>query len=137
MKLLSIREASERSGLSAYTLRYYEKVGLLPPPKRNEGGQRYYTEGDIEFIRFLKSLKETGMSLEDINRFVKDGCILEKIQSEEVTTITPSLTKRIRILTEHLEQMERQKQQLESIISLTQSKLEIYYSILNKEDKKE
>ena len=131
--MFSISEAAEKSGLSSYTLRYYEKIGLLPPPKRNEGGQRFYTESDLQFIHFLKSLKQTGMSLEDMNQFVLDGCILEKIESEASEQITPSLSKRIGILSEHLEKMEQQKKELEAVIAMTQEKLSIYYSMLTKE----
>lgn len=132
--MFTISEAAEESGISSYTLRYYEKIGLLPPPKRKNNGRRFYSEADIQFMTFLKSLKETGMSLEDINEFVKDGCILEKMNSNVTTSqLTPSLNKRIEILTKHLEKMETKKKELEEVISTTEQKLDIYYSILAKE----
>jgi len=132
--LFSISQAAEKSGISSYTLRYYEKIGLLPPPKRQNGGRRFYTENDIQFMTFLKSLKETGMSLEDVNEFVKDGCILEKINSnEQPSKLTPSINKRIEILSKHLEKMEIKKRELEEVISTARNKLDIYYSILKKE----
>lgn len=62
MLLYSISKAAEKTSISSYTLRYYEKIGLLPPPKRKNSGRRFYTETDIQFMLFLKSLKETGMS---------------------------------------------------------------------------
>lgn len=136
--LYSISKAAEESGISAYTLRYYENIGLLPSPKRNNGGRRLYTETDIQFMTFLKSLKDTGMSLEDINEFVKDGCILEKISlNVEPTQLTPSINKRIEILTKHLEKMEIKKKELEEVTSKTKLKLDTYYSILkqNEENK--
>ena len=136
--LYSISKAAEESGISAYTLRYYENIGLLPSPKRNNGGRRFYTETDIQFMRFLKSLKDTGMSLEDINEFVKDGCILEKISSDvKPSQLTPSINKRIEILTKHLEKMEIKKKELEEVTSTTKLKLDTYYSILkeNEENK--
>lgn len=130
--MFAIREAAEKSGISAYTLRYYEKIGVLPPPKRKNGGSRYYTENDIKYMIFLKSLKETGMSLEEINEFVKDGCILEKINTDvESTQLTPSINKRIEILTKHFEKMEMKKRELEEVMAATKKKLDIYYSILN------
>ena len=136
--MYSISKAAEKSGISSYTLRYYEKIGLLPPPKRQNSGRRFYTETDIQFMLFLKSLKETGMSLEDIKEIVKDGCILEKINLDiETSQLTPSINKRIEILTKHLEQMEIKKQELEEVISATRSKLDTYYSISKeKGDKK-
>lgn len=129
--MFSISEVAQKSDISPYTLRYYEKIGLLPPPKRKNGGQRFYTETDIHFIKFLKSLKQTGMSLEDINEFVKEGCILEKIHSDSTEQITPSITKRIEILSKHLEKIEAQKRELELVISATKAKLATYNLILN------
>ncbi|MFJ6209238.1 MerR family transcriptional regulator [Lysinibacillus sp. NPDC092081] len=134
MLLYSISKAAEMSGISPYTLRYYEKIGLLPPPKRQNGGRRFYTETDIRFLLFLKSLKETGMSLEDVNEFIIDGCILEKINSDvKSSQLTPSINKRIEILTKHLEKMEIKKKELEEVISTAKEKLDTYYSILKEE----
>ncbi|MEC1035540.1 MerR family transcriptional regulator [Bacillus paralicheniformis] len=132
--LYSISKAAEKTSISSYTLRYYEKIGLLPPPKRKNSGRRFYTETDIQFMTFLKSLKETGMSLEDIHEFVKDGCILEKINSDvKSAQLSPSINKRIEILTKHLEKMEIKKTELEEVISTTKGKLNTYYSILKEE----
>ncbi|MGE8207320.1 MerR family transcriptional regulator [Heyndrickxia sp. NPDC080065] len=134
MFLYSISKAAAMSGISPYTLRYYEKIGLLPPPKRQNGGRRFYTETDIQFLTFLKSLKETGMSLEDVNEFVKDGCILEKINSGvKPSQLNPSINKRIEILTKHLEKMEIKKKELEKVMSAAKEKLEYYDSILKEE----
>lgn len=132
--MFTISEVAHKSGMSAYTLRYYEKIGLLPPSKRKNGGQRFYTETDIHFITFIKSLKQTGMSLEDINEFVKDGCILEKIHSDSTEQITPSVTKRIEILSKHLGKMEMQKRELESVMTTTKAKLAFYHSFLKGEE---
>ncbi|MDO3681298.1 MerR family transcriptional regulator [Paenibacillus ehimensis] len=136
MVLYSIREAAEKSGISSYTLRYYEKMGLLPPPKRKNSGFRSYTDKDIRFLTFLKSLKETGMSLDDINEFVKDGCIFDKIDSNsELTQFTPTINKRIEILNKHLEKMEIKKRELEAVMATTRLKLDTYYSMLIEEAK--
>ena len=71
------------------------------------------------------------MSLEDINEFVKDGCILEKTKLDtETFQLNLSLNKRIEILTKHLEKMENKQKELEEVISTTKLKLDIYYSIL-------
>ncbi len=134
--MYSIREAAEKSGISSYTLRYYEKMGLLPPPKRKNSGFRSYTDKDIRFLTFLKSLKETGMSLDDINEFVKDGCIFDKIDSNsELTQFTPTINKRIEILNKHLEKMEIKKRELEAVMATTRLKLDTYYSMLIEEAK--
>ncbi|WP_024549978.1 MerR family transcriptional regulator [Siccibacter turicensis] len=56
--------------LSVHTLRYYEKIGLLHPG-RNASGHRDYRENEVEWISFIKRLKETGMPLEAIQRYAR------------------------------------------------------------------
>ena len=69
--MYSIQEVSKRTGLSAYTLRYYEKEGLLSRVERTPGGFRQYTEEDLEALGLICCLKNTGMSLQEITRFVQ------------------------------------------------------------------
>ena len=65
---MKIGRLSELTGLSIDTLRYYEKIGLIDPPYR-QGGQRLYDPDAVRWIDFLKALKATGMSLEDMKRY--------------------------------------------------------------------
>lgn len=65
---MKIGRLSELTGLSIDTLRYYEKIGLIDPPFR-KGGQRLYDPDAVRWIDFLKALKATGMSLEDMKRY--------------------------------------------------------------------
>ena len=59
-----IGEFSRLTGISAYTLRYYEKKGLLHV-ERDGAGRRDYREADVEWVKFIKRLKDTGMLLRD------------------------------------------------------------------------
>ena len=68
---LSIAEAAETSGLSAHTLRYYERAGLLEPVGRNGSGHRRYREADLERITFLARLRATGMPIREVRRYAK------------------------------------------------------------------
>src|SRR5574340_1589499 len=61
MTSLTIQQVAGRTGLSEYTLRYYEHIGLIESVNRAENGHRRYTEGDIGWIEFLKCLRATGM----------------------------------------------------------------------------
>ena len=61
---MTIGEASEKTGLSADTLRYYEKIGLIPPVPRRENGLRDYGAETIKLVALIQRLKETGMQLE-------------------------------------------------------------------------
>ncbi len=66
----SISKASEKTGLSTFTLRYYEKEGLLPFVERTPSGTRCFQDGDFEWLGMITCLKNTGMSIKDIREFV-------------------------------------------------------------------
>jgi DNA-binding transcriptional MerR regulator len=68
---LSISEAAEASGLSAHTLRYYERAGLLEPVSRDESGHRRYRETDLQQITFLTKLRATGMPIREVRRYAE------------------------------------------------------------------
>ncbi len=69
--MYSIREVSKKTGLTAHTLRYYEKEGLLSGVERTQGGFRQYTDEDLERLGLICCLKNTGMSIQEIARFVQ------------------------------------------------------------------
>ena len=69
--MYSIQEVSGKTGLSAHTLRYYEKEGLLVGVDRSQGGFRQYTDEDLERLGLVCCLKNTGMSIREISRFVQ------------------------------------------------------------------
>lgn len=70
-RALSIAEAAEVTGLTAHTLRYYERTGLLEPVSRNGSGHRRYREADLEQITFLTRLRATGMPIRDVRRYAE------------------------------------------------------------------
>lgn len=80
----SIGKVSERTGLSADTLRYYERVGLLPVVKRNSGGQRRYSEADLGRLRFIRRAQSMNFSLEEIAGLLqlreKPGDVREEVR---------------------------------------------------------
>ena len=65
---MKIGEFSKTTGISVYTLRYYEKKGLLRV-NRDNAGRRNYSKADIEWVKFIKRLKDTGMLLRDIRHY--------------------------------------------------------------------
>ena len=67
---LTIAEVAAQTGVSAHTLRYYERVGLITPVGRAPNGHRRYAAGDIDWVRLLSCLRETGMGIRDLQRFV-------------------------------------------------------------------
>ena len=66
---LSIDEVARRSGLTAHTLRYYERIGLIAPVGRAEGGQRRYAAADLAWIDFLLRLRTTRMPIAQMQTF--------------------------------------------------------------------
>jgi len=66
MTFVKIGELAKRSGLSAYTIRYYERIGLLPRADRDRSGQRDYDASILTWIEFIHRLKSTGMPIREM-----------------------------------------------------------------------
>ena len=67
---MTIKEASQVTGVSADTLRYYERIGLIPPVPRNESGIRNYDEASIGWINFIKCMRGAGLPIEALIEYV-------------------------------------------------------------------
>ena len=68
---MTIREIAAKTNMSTDTLRYYGRIGLLPPVPRNAAGIRNYDEYFVNFINFIKKLIASGMSLEHIIDYIR------------------------------------------------------------------
>ena len=66
----TIKEISDLTNVTAHTLRYYEKVGILRDVRRKANGRREYSEDNLAWIKVVKRLKETRMPLGEINEYV-------------------------------------------------------------------
>ena len=66
---MRINEASKASGLSADTIRYYEKAGLLPPIHRDQSGHRWFGQNNIDWMIVLYWLRKTGMPMKVMSRY--------------------------------------------------------------------
>lgn len=66
----TIKQTAEQTGISEDTIRYYEKIALLPRADRKDNGHRIYRQEDIHTIRLLTCLKKTGMPLEEMRPFL-------------------------------------------------------------------
>ncbi len=69
-----IKEVAAKLNLTAYTLRYYEKAGLLPFVKRDDNGNRVFEDNDLEWVMLICCLRDTGMSVGTIKCYV-DLCL--------------------------------------------------------------
>lgn len=68
---MTIAEASKKLNLSAYTLRYYEKIGLIPEVSRTKSGIRNYTEKDLEHLQSVICFRNAGVSIETLIEYMK------------------------------------------------------------------
>ena len=87
-KIYLISDAAKQVQVETHVLRYWEEeLGL--PIKRNKLGHRYYTEGDVDFFKEVKKMKDSGIQLKAIRMYIKDGKIISEPERINVTQIVP------------------------------------------------
>lgn len=79
----TISEVAARTGLSAHTLRWYERIGLMPHVDRSHTGQRRFTNRDLDWLELVGKLRLTGMSVADMVRYAElvragEGTVAER-----------------------------------------------------------
>jgi DNA-binding transcriptional MerR regulator len=128
---MNIKEVVDITGLSPHTIRFYEKSGLFPKIIRSDTGVRQFTESDVNFIQFVSSLRKTGLSLQDIAEYAKDGCVLEQLNGKH---FSPELIeRRISILASHQKKLLEQRRELEMLIDAVNQKLQFYHAYLDQD----
>lgn len=115
---LTINQASKRTGLTAYTLRYYERIGLIAPVTRADGGQRRYASSDMDWLDFLLRLRVTGMPVQRMQEFAR-------LRSEGNVTAK----QRREMLEQHLQDVIKQTQVLQQSQTVLQAKIALYREI--------
>lgn len=119
----TIQEAARATGLSPYTLRYYERVGLIHPIDREENTRRRYTSDDIGWIDFITKLRATGMSIRDMQRYAA----LQR-QGDE------SLPQRVEMLKMLRDQVEARIDELNEHLKLVYYKIDMYEKIVSERE---
>lgn len=113
----TVKEAAERTGLTVPTLRYYDKLGLMPQLHRNAAGVRQFTEQDICWVELICCLKNSRMPLQEIREFM-ELCLKEDACEE-----------RREILEKHRAFILEQMEQLKCSLGTIEYKLEHYREI--------
>lgn len=113
--MYSIHEVSKKTGLTDHTLRYYEKVGILVDISRTQGGVRQYSDADLESLNLICCLKNTGMPLQEISRF------LELTRKGDRT-----LKERVELLRAHREIVRDQMKETKKYLDKVTQKLDIF-----------
>lgn len=106
---MNIKEASEKSGVSADTIRYYERIGLIPPVHRNENGVRKFGAEDLRWIQFSRQMRRAGLSIEaliDYLALFREGEHTLEARVELLREQRVDLKNRINIMQEALDRLD-------------------------------
>ncbi|PIO83339.1 MerR family transcriptional regulator [Loigolactobacillus backii] len=112
---MNSKKVSEVLGVSVDTLRYYERVGVIPPVKRDKNGYRNYRDKDLNWIFLAKSLRGAGMSIESMIDFASLA------QSNEDVTAAQK-----EVLHEQMEQLDKKFAELEKTRQILKYKIDTY-----------
>lgn len=112
---MKIAEVSERYGLSSDTLRYYERIGLLPTVTRTENGIRDYSELDIRRVEFVKCMRSAGLPIEVLIDYME---LIE--QGDDI------IEARKEILVEQRDLLASRIAEMQKTLDLLHHKIEIY-----------
>ncbi|KGJ48435.1 MerR family transcriptional regulator [Clostridium sp. NCR] len=112
----SIAQAAKKMNLTTYTLRYYDREGLLSNVKRDKSGKRIFTKDDMEMLSLICCLKNTGMPIKEIKQFID-------WQNEGNNT----LHDRNNMLGNHKEDILNQIENLKKYLRLIDRKLDYYH----------
>jgi len=115
--VLTIQAVAERTGLSAHTLRYYERIGLIDGPVRNSGGHRVYRDADLTWIAFLVRLRNTGMPIRQMQAYAS-------LRREGDTP--DSVSGRRALMREHTLALEAELAVLQENLSVLREKISYY-----------
>ena len=121
---MKIAEVSEQYGISLDTLRYYERIGLIPPVTRNESGIRDYNELDVRRVEFVKCMRSAGLPIEVLIEYI--GLVQRGDQTIEA---------RKDILVEQRELLVSRMEQMQKTLDILDHKIEVYEKAVLKNEK--
>ena len=121
---MKIAEVSEKFGMSANTLRYYERVGLIPPVHRNDGGIRDYDELDLRRVDFIKCMRSAGLPIEVLIEYVA------LVQKGDKT-----MEARKEMLIEQRDLLVARMNEMQKTLDILNHKIEVYENAVLKKEK--
>jgi DNA-binding transcriptional MerR regulator len=121
---MKIAEVSEQYGLSSDTLRYYERVGLIPPVNRNGSGIRDYNELDLRRVEFIKCMRRAGLPVEVLIEYV--GLVQQGDKTIEA---------RKEILKEQRELLLARMKEMQKTLDVLNRKIDVYENAVLKKEK--
>ena len=121
---MKIAQVSEKYSISHDTLRYYERVGLIPPVQRQENGIRDYNELDLRRVEFIQCMRRAGLPIEVLSEYIR------LVQLGDST-----IEARKEILKKQRELLAGRMQEMQKTLDLLDHKLEVYENTLLKREK--
>lgn len=121
---MRIAEVSEQCDITPDTLRYYERIGLLPPVNRSESGIRDYDEIDLKRVEFIKCMRSAGLPIEVLIEYV--SLVQQGDQTSEA---------RKEILVEQRAQLAAKMEEMQKTLDLLDYKIKVYEKALLKKEK--
>jgi DNA-binding transcriptional MerR regulator len=117
----TIQDAATETGISRDTLRYYEKIGILPGIARSQSGHRRFSDDDMGWIKLVQCLRATGMPIEDLHAYA------ELMQQGDSTA-----GERLRLLHEHRSRIKADMAELSTALELVERKISGYDEVLRR-----
>ncbi len=121
---MKIQEVSEKFGISTDTLRYYERVGLIPSVNRTGSGIRDYSELDIRRVEFVKCMRGASLPIEVLIEY------MALVQQGDATIET-----RKEILREQRDQLIMRMEEMQKTLDLLNHKIQVYESLILEKEK--
>ena len=122
---MNIKKVSEVTGISADTIRYYERIGLIPRVSRNQSGIRDFTEREIGLLEFVRCFRKAGVSVEALIDYV---ALLEEGEGTEEA--------RLAILKEQAEKLDARLAELQAARERLAYKIDNYQELISQSERK-
>lgn len=123
---MTIAEVSKKFDLSQDTLRYYERIGLLPGVNRNKSGIRNYTEEDCRWVEFIKCMRSAGLPIEVLIEYValfQQGDKTVEARKELLIEQRKQLTKKMEDMKKTIERLDYKIERYEKGVVEKENKL--------------
>ena len=123
---MTIAEVSKQYNISADTLRYYERIGLIPPVNRNKNGIRDYTDEDCKWVDFIKCMRSAGLPIEVLIEYVtlfRQGNSTIEARKEILIEQRGILEEKINFMTATLERLNYKIDNYDTIILSVENRL--------------
>jgi DNA-binding transcriptional MerR regulator len=119
----TVKQVAEKMGISAYTLRFYDKEGLFPNLSRDEHNVRLFSDKDLEWVHTVQCMRETGMPLAEIKEYVQLSMLGNS-----------TIPKRFRMIRNQVQKAEQELAAMEKRIHTLKRKVEYYSGLLEEHE---